>query len=196
MSLGFDRTDIRFDSTGVTWDATESILPTSPLSCAAPVVSSAVLSQGQSLAPVAIAAANSPSISSPAISIIHALTGSSSIAGSPAFGSSALSVQSPVCNVLFTVLGSGGSPIEGAYITAQLERTNPTSDLLLVSRQPVVIRTDASGQAIVPLRWRSSFTRGGIYRLRVSDRLGKRIYERRVTAPSLESINISELEEV
>ncbi|MCC7334451.1 MAG: hypothetical protein IT422_05125 [Pirellulaceae bacterium] len=94
--------------------------------------------------------------------------------------------------VRFHVLDNG-TPVEGAIVHVGLEEKNPTVDAALVSRVEHVARTDENGIVDVEMIQASQFTRGGVYRIKVSDPNGRRLHERRVTVPAVDSMVAEDL---
>lgn len=97
-----------------------------------------------------------------------------------------------LCNVLFAVTYNG-NPVVGANVSAALEDENPTVDGYLLSRQITTGTTNASGEAVLTMVQRLQFTRGGVYRVRVSDAQGRVLHDRRVTVPNSSTVNAEDL---
>ncbi len=66
----------------------------------------------------------------------------------------------------------------------ELVDSNPTVDTALLTQAQSGGITNASGYVDVQMVQFAQFTRGGIYRLRVIDSLGRTIHDRRVKVPT------------
>ena len=97
-----------------------------------------------------------------------------------------------LCTVRFIVLNNG-SPVQGAVVYAELEDANPMVDSALISRVVHTGATNAQGILDLVMLQRTAFTRGGIYRIRVSDAQGRKLHDRRVTVPSLSTTYAEDL---
>ena len=97
-----------------------------------------------------------------------------------------------LCDVLFAVT-SNGAAVSGAIVTATLEEMNNTTAANLASRAITSGTTDASGNCILRLIYSALFTRGGSYRIVVTDLNRKLHIDRLVTVPSTSTANASDL---
>jgi len=97
-----------------------------------------------------------------------------------------------LCNVLFSVIHLG-NPVENASVTACLEDENPTVDNYLISRQVTHGTTDANGNCVLTMVRFAQFTRGGVYRIKVADSLGRTIHDRKVKVPDQSTANAEDL---
>jgi hypothetical protein len=97
-----------------------------------------------------------------------------------------------LCNVQFSVIHLG-IPVPSASVVATLEEENPTVDNYLISRQVTSGVTDANGNCVLTMVQFSQFTRGGVYRIKVADPLGRTIHDRRVKIPSTATANAEDL---
>jgi hypothetical protein len=97
-----------------------------------------------------------------------------------------------LCNVQFSVIHLG-MPVPNAPVVATLEEENPTVDNYLISRQVTSGVTDANGNCVLTMVQFSQFTRGGVYRIKVADPLGRTIHDRRVKIPSTATANAEDL---
>ncbi len=97
-----------------------------------------------------------------------------------------------LCTVRFLILDNG-NPVQGATVDADLEELNPMVDTALIARVKKHGATNSNGYVDMTLIQFSQFTRGGIYKIRVSDRSGKRLHERRVKVPSQTSCYAEDL---
>jgi hypothetical protein len=97
-----------------------------------------------------------------------------------------------LCNVLFAITHVG-NPVHNARVTAELMDANPTVDNYLLSKQVIVGVTDANGECVLTLVQRGQFTRGGKYRIRAVDQLGKELHNRTVTIPNQGTVNAEDL---
>jgi hypothetical protein len=97
-----------------------------------------------------------------------------------------------LCNVQFSVIHLG-MPVPNASVVATLEEENPTVDNYLISRQVTSGVTDANGNCVLTMVQFSQFTRGGVYRIKVADSLGRTIHDRRVKIPSTATANAEDL---
>lgn len=97
-----------------------------------------------------------------------------------------------LCNVLFAITHVG-NPVHNARVTAELMDANPTVDNYLLSKQVIVGVTDANGECVLILVQRGQFTRGGKYRIRAVDQLGKELHNRTVTIPNEGTVNAEDL---
>jgi hypothetical protein len=97
-----------------------------------------------------------------------------------------------LCNVLFSVIHLG-NPVENASVTACLEHENPTVDNYLISRQVTHGTTDANGNCVLTMVRFAQFTRGGVYRIKVADSLGRTIHDRKVKVPDQSTANAEDL---
>jgi hypothetical protein len=97
-----------------------------------------------------------------------------------------------LCNVQFSVIHLG-MPVPNASVVATLEEENPTVDNYLISRQVTSGVTDANGNCVLTMVQFSQFTRGGVYRIKVADPLGRIIHDRRVKIPSTSTANAEDL---
>jgi hypothetical protein len=107
---------------------------------------------------------------------------------SPVFNVTQDSISPPalpgLCTVRFSVVDRG-QPLEGAKVHVELEEKNPTVETALVSRVVYGGVTSASGFVDLVLIQFDSFTRGGVYRIRVADANGRILHDRRVRVPTL-----------
>ena len=99
-----------------------------------------------------------------------------------------------LCNVLFSVIHLG-NPVGNASVVAILEDENPTVDNYLISRQVTSGITNADGNCVLTMVQFSQFTRGGVYRIKVADPLGRTIHDRKVKIPTLSSANAEDLQD-
>jgi len=83
-----------------------------------------------------------------------------------------------LCNVLFAVVDADGSPAFKATVSAIVDG-NSTYNGGIVSTEANTAQTDASGNAILTLLQNQTFTAGGIYTLKVTDRRGKLVWVKR-----------------
>jgi hypothetical protein len=83
-----------------------------------------------------------------------------------------------LCHVLFAVVDADGSPAFKATVSAIVDG-NSTYNGGIVSTEANTAQTDASGNAILTLLQNQTFTAGGIYTLKVTDRRGKLVWEKR-----------------
>jgi hypothetical protein len=97
-----------------------------------------------------------------------------------------------LCNVLFSVIHLG-NPVQNASVVATLEDENPTVDNYLISRQVSSGLTDANGNCVLTMVQFSQFTRGGVYRIKVADSLGRTIHDRKVRVPDQPTANAEDL---
>jgi hypothetical protein len=97
-----------------------------------------------------------------------------------------------LCNVQFSVIHLG-MPVPNASVVATLEEENPTVDNYLISRQVTSGVTDANGNCVLTMVQFGQFTRGGVYRIKVADPLGRTIHDRRVKIPSTATANAEDL---
>jgi hypothetical protein len=97
-----------------------------------------------------------------------------------------------LCNVLFSVIHLG-APVQNASVVAALEDENPTVDNYLISRQVTSGVTNANGNCVLTMVQYSQFTRGGVYRIKVADSLGKTIHDRKIVVPSTATANAEDL---
>lgn len=88
--------------------------------------------------------------------------------------------------VRFIVLNAG-VPVQGAKVRVDLEGPNPMVDTALISRATNSGTTNAQGIVDLTMIQLASFTRGGVYRVVVSDPQGRRLHDRRVTVPTVSS---------
>ena len=99
-----------------------------------------------------------------------------------------------LCNVLFSVIHLG-NPVGNASVVAILEDENPTVDNYLISRQVTSGITNADGNCVLTMVQFSQFTRGGVYRIKVADPLGRTIHDRKVKIPTQSSANAEDLQD-
>lgn len=99
-----------------------------------------------------------------------------------------------LCNVLVSATFNGVAVVGGA-VHCTLEGTNNTVDGFLVARTVESGVTDSSGNCVLTLIQFAQFTRGGIYRLKVSDANGKILHDRRVKIPNTLTANAEDLED-
>lgn len=92
-----------------------------------------------------------------------------------------------LCTVRFFVLDNG-CPAQGASVLVELEDRNPTVNTALVSRAIHRGRTNSQGISDLVMIQKASFTRGGTYKVIVTDSGGRKIHERRVTVPNQTTI--------
>ena len=97
-----------------------------------------------------------------------------------------------LCTVRFFVLDNG-VPVQGAIVYADLEEPNPMVDSALVSRVQHTGLTNSQGILDLVMIQKLAFTRGGIYRIRASDSLGRKLHDRRVTVPTLSTAYAEDL---
>jgi hypothetical protein len=88
-----------------------------------------------------------------------------------------------LCTVRFAVLDNG-TAVQGAIVQVELEDINPTVNTALVSRVIHSGTTNSSGYVDLVMIQKTSVTRGGFYRIRVSDAGGRRLHDRRVYVPT------------
>ena len=84
-----------------------------------------------------------------------------------------------LCHVLFSVVDNAGNAAYKATVSAIVD-AGSTYNGGIVSTTATTAQTDVSGNAIITLIQNQTFTAGGIYTLKVTDRSGKLISERRV----------------
>lgn len=89
-----------------------------------------------------------------------------------------------LCNVRFLALDRA-TPIVGAKVYVELEELNPTVDTALISRAEYRGTTGAEGFVDLALIQFTAFTRGGTYRVRVTDPAGRVIHDRKVRVPTV-----------
>ena len=97
-----------------------------------------------------------------------------------------------LCHVLFAVTFNGDA-VAGANVSATLEADNNTTNGLLAARTVESGTTDASGNCILTLIQFAQFTRGGNYRIRVSDTNRKLLTDRLVVIPATSTANAEDL---
>jgi hypothetical protein len=97
-----------------------------------------------------------------------------------------------LCDVLFAVTFNGDA-VQGASVSATLEADNNTTNGLLAARTVESGTTDASGNCILTLIQFAQFTRGGNYRIRVSDTNRKLLMDRLVVIPATSTANAEDL---
>jgi hypothetical protein len=97
-------------------------------------------------------------------------------------------------SVRFVVLDAG-TPLAGARVHVLLEDSNSMVNTALVARLPASGVTNSSGYVDITLIQYAQFTKGGIYRVTVSDAAGRRLHERRVKVPSLASLYAEDLQD-
>ena len=97
-----------------------------------------------------------------------------------------------LCNVLFSVIHLGQA-LANASVNAILEDENPTVNNYLISRQVTSGLTDVNGNCVLTMVQYSQFTRGGVYRIKVADSLGRVIHDRKVTVPTSSTANAEDL---
>jgi hypothetical protein len=97
-----------------------------------------------------------------------------------------------LCHVLFAVTFNGAA-VQGASVSATLESDNNTTDGYLAARTVEAGTTDASGNCILTLIQFAQFTRGGNYRIRVSDTNRKLLTDRLVVIPATSTANAEDL---
>ena len=109
-------------------------------------------------------------------------------------GSSSItpSVTPGVAVVRFFVVNAE-SPVQGAFVTIQLEDRNSMTNTAIIARSPAKGVTGASGYVDLPMIQFAQFTKGGIYRVTVSDAAGRRLHERRVKVPSAPTLYAEDL---
>jgi hypothetical protein len=103
-----------------------------------------------------------------------------------------LPTQPGLCNVLFSVTHLG-QPVEGAIVVAKIEDANPTVNGSFVSREGTYGITNENGVCVLSMIPFASFTRGGVYHIKVSDQNGRIMHDRRVTAPNQPTANAEDL---
>ena len=84
-----------------------------------------------------------------------------------------------LCHLLFSIVDNSGDPAYRATVSAIVE-AGSTYNGGIVATTAKTAQTDISGNAILTLIQNQTFTGGGIYTLKVTDRSGKLISERRV----------------
>lgn len=77
-------------------------------------------------------------------------------------------------------------------IDVELEEPNPRIPNL-VSRITHDTVTDSDGLATLTMIQRVQFAGDGVYRIKVSDANGKKLHDRRITVPSVSTINAANL---
>ncbi len=98
------------------------------------------------------------------------------------------------CNVIFDVRLLG-IPIASAMVSARLVAENPTINGIILSNESVIGYTDVEGRCVMALLPTASFTRGGIYDIKVTSKEGTLIHDRRVAIPSQDTCNAEDLPE-
>ena len=83
------------------------------------------------------------------------------------------------CHLLFSVVDNAGNAALKATVSAIVD-AGSTYNGGMVSTTATTAQTDSGGNAILTLIQDQTFTAGGIYTLKVTDRSGKLISERRV----------------
>lgn len=99
-----------------------------------------------------------------------------------------------LCNVLVSATFNGFAVV-GGPVHCMLEGKNNTVDGFLASRAIESAVTNSSGNCILTLIQFGQFTRGGIYRLKVSDPDGKVLHDRLVKIPNTPTANAEDLED-
>ena len=99
-----------------------------------------------------------------------------------------------LCNVIVSATFNGRA-VSGGPVHCTLDGNNNTVDGFLVSRAVESGVTDSSGNCILTLIQFGQFTRGGIYRLKVSDAYGKCLHDRKVKIPNTPTANAEDLED-
>jgi hypothetical protein len=92
-----------------------------------------------------------------------------------------------LCDVLFSV-SANGTAVHKATVSAIVD-ANSEYDGGIVSTTATTAQTDASGNAILRLLQNATFTAGGIYTLKVTDRRGKLIWEKRCRIANTSTAN-------
>ena len=96
-----------------------------------------------------------------------------------------------LCDLLFSVTANGTAAYK-ATVSAIVD-ANSTYDGGMVATTAATAQTDSSGNAILRLLQNATFTGGGIYTLRVTDRQGKLVWEKRCRIPNTTTANAEDL---
>ena len=97
-----------------------------------------------------------------------------------------------LCNLLIAVTHNGDS-VPGATVTATLQEGSNTVDGYLAARTAEIATTGPDGTCVLTLIQGTQFTRGGTYRIQVSDRRGMTLHDRYVRMPNTGSANLEDL---
>ena len=96
-----------------------------------------------------------------------------------------------LCDLLFAVTSNGTAAYK-ATVSAIVD-ANSTYDGGIVSTTAATAQTDSNGNAILRLLQNATFTAGGIYTLKVTDRQGKLVWEKRCRMPNTTTANAEDL---
>lgn len=108
-------------------------------------------------------------------------------------GSIITPAETPGVSVVRFLVVDEEAPVVGAFITVALEDANSMTNTSLIARSPIKGVTGSGGYVDLDLIQFEEFTKGGIYRVTVSDATGRRLHERRVKVPSLASLYAEDL---
>lgn len=97
-----------------------------------------------------------------------------------------------LCVVRFFVLDAG-VPVANARVQVEIVDANPMVDSALIARTSRFGTTDVGGVVDLTMIQQASFTRGGKYKITVTDPLGRVLHSRQVTVPATGTIYAEDL---